>query len=485
MSPHRYQRIEHWIKSGLQEQRWRRGERLPSIRALCQQFGVSKITVQHAFQRLEAQRLIEARPRSGYFVLPEAVAAVSVGESHSTAVANQSKPSQPMNVTVNRILFDVMERGAAFDLCPPNINQDTTSHPLPEDARHRDSGLMALNRCLGRALRQQQGHHHLYYDSPAGDAGLRHQIAERYRHRSTALALDELSITSGCQHGLFLALMAVCQPGDVVAVESPGFYGVLQLLEQLQLQALEIPTNHRHGMDITALANTLEHWPIKAVIVTPAYATPTGAVMPLVAQQALLALADQHDFAVIEDDIYAETAFDLVPEPLKALDRNQRVILCGSYSKCLSKALRLGWIAGARWHQQILRLKLVSQLAGSRSQQQGLAEFISDGGLVRHLKRYRQQLQQQQSELIALLEPWKISTPTVPRGGLTLWVTLPEHVDTLRLYPQALTSGIAMTPGPLFSASGAFRNGLRLSYAHPWTPARMEALETLRKLTTE
>lgn len=487
MTPLRYQQVEHWIQQGIREQRWHAGERLPSIRTLCQQFGVSKITVQHAFQRLEAQRLIEARPRSGYYVLERAEPPPLY--TTPTAATSNTVPI-PSGVTVHTLLQEVMELGAAFDVCPPDVNIHAARTRTPADARQREPGQTALNRSLGRALRHQQSQHHSYYDQPAGEASLRFQIGERYRRRATVLELPDICITNGCQHSLFLALMSLCQPGDVVAVEAPGFYGALQLLEQLQLKVIEIPSHAEQGMDMEALEQALARWPIRAVLITPAFATPTGALLPDTARQHLMHLAEQHDLAIIEDDIYAETAFnpashpgaELLPSPLKALDTNQRVILCGSYSKCLSKDLRLGWIVGGRWHERILRLKLVSQLASNRSHQQGLADFIEDGGLLRHLKRYRQTLRQQRDQLLHHLRDWPIPAPAMPNGGLTLWLTLPASINTLTLYQQARHHGITITPGPLFSASGQFQNHLRLSYAHPWTPVRIEALQTLRHL---
>lgn len=184
-------------------------------------------------------------------------------------------------------------------------------------------------------------------------------------------------ITSGCQHALFLALKACCKAGDLVAVESPCFYGTLQLLEFLQLRVLEIPSTPAKGMQLDLLENALERWSIQACIITPAFATPTGALMPKAQQQRLLELAEQQDFAIIEDDIYRELSFYQRLTPLKAIDTNGRVILCGSLSKTLSRDLRLGWIEAGRWHTQVLQMKLVTQLASSRFMQQGVTEFFA------------------------------------------------------------------------------------------------------------
>ncbi|SDZ81381.1 PLP-dependent aminotransferase family protein [Microbulbifer marinus] len=459
----RYQQLEAWLLRGIEEQRWREGERLPSIRTLCREHAVSKATVQHALQRLEARGLVEARAKAGHFVSPRGVAA--------RQPLSRARIEAPRPVTAGDLLLDIMGRGAAFDLLPDHHGGD-----LP-------AGIVALNRSIGRALRRQSGDDFQYYDTPAGDTGLREQLALHLSRRGARLEPDQLCITSGCQHALFLALMACCERGDVVAVESPGFYGVMQLIEQLDLQVVEIPTSSESGMDIDALTEVLQRWKVRACVVSPAFATPSGASMTDAAKQHLLELAQKHDLAVIEDDIYADTAFGPVPDPLKSFDSDNRVILCSSFSKNLSRDLRLGWISGARWHGRILHLKLVTQLASSRYLQQGVAEFIADGGFAAHLRRLRNDLQGRRDRLLALLHTWPGDVRvSVPQGGLAAWVELPDTVDTLAVYPQALEQGIVITPGPLFCVSGQFKNCLRISFAHPWDDARVAALGRLPDL---
>ncbi len=460
---YRYQQLESWLLQGIREQRWRLGERLPSIRTLCREQNLSKATVQHALQRLEAQGLVEARPKAGYFVAlqPDGV----------KPPRSRARIEAPREVTVSELLLDIMRRSAAFDLLPSANTGDAPP------------GIVALNRSIGRSLRRLRGDDHKYYDEPAGDLGLRQQLALHHARRGWAVAAEQLCVTSGCQNALFLALMACCDSGDVVAVESPGFYGVLQLLEQLNLRVVEVPTSVDTGMDIDALEEVLERWKVSACIVSPAFAAPGGALMPLRAKQRLLALAERHNLAVIEDDIYADTALAGAPDPLKALDSNERVILCSSLSKSLSRDLRLGWVSGARWHERILKLKLVTQLAGCRYLQQGVADYMSDGSLAAHLRRQRHELRANRDQLLAALHTWpgevRVSTP---QGGLAVWVELPERVDTLSAYLPALERGVVITPGPLFSVSGQFSNCLRISFAHPWNDARMAALGLLPEL---
>lgn len=467
-SSYRYQQLEQRLLQGLEQQRWRPGERLPSIRDLCREFVASKATVQHALQRLEALGLIEARPRSGFYARA-AASMVAGGPQPSVLITGNLTPPRPVNVS--ELLLDIMRRSAAFDILPQHHRGD-----LPV-------GIVSLNRAIGRALRRQRGEDYLYYDDPAGLPALREQLALMLARRGCRVTAAGLAVTSGCQHALFLALMACCQRGDVVAVESPGFYGTMQLLEQLGLQVIEIPASVRTGIDPEALAVALQQWPIRACILSPCFATPGGALMPEAHRQRLLALADAHDLALIEDDIYADTAFTAAPDPLKALDQQGRVILCSSLSKSLSRDLRLGWIAGGRWHERILHLKLVTQLASSRYLQQGVADFIAEGHYASHLKRQKYQLRLQRDQLLLALRQWpgehRVSTP---EGGLAVWLELEPTVDTLTLYPQALQQGVVMTPGPLFSASGRYANCLRLSFAHEWDSRRLQALTRLQQV---
>jgi DNA-binding transcriptional MocR family regulator len=231
-------------------------------------------------------------------------------------------------------------------------------------------------------------------------------------------------------------------------------------------------------MDV--LAQVMATWQVRACIVSPSFATPSGALMPDAARRRLLALADEHDVAVIEDDIYADAALAAVPDSLKSLDGDERVIVCSSFSKTLSRDLRLGWVVGGRWQSQIQRLKLVTQLASSRFVQQGVAEFIADGSYTHHLRRLRSDLRQRRDQLASVLCRWPQAVrASMPEGGLSVWVELPEQVDTLDSYSRALAQGIVLTPGPLFSVSGQFRHCLRLSFAHPWNGRRLDALDAL------
>ena len=461
----KYQLLEDEIEQGIVAGRWKCGERLPSIRTLCDLHGCAKITIQHALQRLEAKGLIESRERAGFFVTYQ-------NEEFDTP-CRMERIESPKPVSVSELFRDIMTRSAAFDLTP-NLH----SGELPQ-------GIVQLNRSIGRALRRQKGDFQ-YYDEPAGDPGLRNQLATLFSKRGWKTDASELCITSGCQQSLFLALLSVCSEGDIVAVEAPGFYGVLQLLEQLKLKVVEVPTSLQAGMDVNALSDILNHWNVRACVVQPAFATPGGAVMPRAARTRLIELAEEHDLAIIEDDIYAETGWSGVPDTLKSLDQSGRVIHCSSLSKVLSRDLRLGWVSGGRWHADILQMKLTSQLASSRFVQQGVASFIQEGDYAAFVRKFRLQLREQRDQLLEYLAAWPLAVKTTaPQGGLAVWVELPEQINTIDVYSKALDEGIVITPGSLFSVSERFGNCLRISFVHPWDDQRMRALKRISELVQD
>ncbi|BDY04975.1 PLP-dependent aminotransferase family protein [Ferrimonas sp. YFM] len=461
--PHfRYQQLASFLNQQIQQGLWQAGERFPSIRALSQQHGLAKISVQKALHTLEAAGLIEARARSGYFVT-----------SKRPRPKPQVKPVEaaPSEVNVPLLFQEIMARSAAFDLCPW----------APVEAP--DQHLLLLNRHLSRALRQQPVRKASYYGDPQGLPALREQLAARYRSRNCPLQVEQIALTSGCQNSLFLALMACCQPGDTVAVESPAFYGVLQLLQQLGLKVVELPASPEFGVRADDLEAAIKRWQVKVCVVTPSYATPTGATLPVKEQKRLVALTHNYPLTLIEDDIYGDLGFHLQAEPLKRFDTLGRVILCGSFSKSLSRDLRLGWICGGRLHGRITQLKLINQLSGSQAVQEGLTSYLAEGHYKRHLMAMRQRLIGNRDQLLDCLHhnwPGRYSA-TVPEGGLSLWLELPAGVDTKTAYRPLLEQKIVITPGSLFSTTDSFDHCLRLSFSQPVTAIRRQAISTLAK----
>ena len=465
MRQFKYQQLASTLKIEIEDKKWRVNEKLPSIRALADTYGVSKISVQKALHTLEARGIVYVKIKSGYYVSPPK-------DNHQTDLAFKEF-NQPKLVDVPDLFYEIMERGAAFDIAP--LNMDNAQTP---------NNLLLLNRHITRAIRQKPQNNALYYSSPPGDIGLRHHISEHYRKRNSHIAEQEICITSGCQNSLFLALMVTCQPGDIVAIESPAFYGVLQLLQQLKLKVIELPSSYTVGLTYNALKEATTKWNIKACVLTANFATPTGALIPLEEKQKIVTLAAEQNFTIIEDDIYGDLGFHSTVAPLKSFDTQNNVILCGSFSKSLSRDLRIGWIASNRHYKKIVHMKLIYQLSTSQAIQNGLTSFLAEGHYERHLYQFRKTLLKQRDQLLnAIIDHWKFPIKfTVPDGGLAIWIELPNEIDTLLLYEKAISEGIILTPGRLFSSAHNFSNCLRLSFAHPTTGHRLIALTRLGQL---
>ncbi|QBY05937.1 PLP-dependent aminotransferase family protein [Thalassotalea sp. HSM 43] len=450
-----YQQLSRKLTEQIQSGLIQPGEKLPSIRALMAEHQLAKNTVISALNDLEATGVIEAKPKIGYFVKPPEHANNNVPKQHFPELSRQS-------ISLSDVFHKVMAKEAAFDILP------TDKHHTPSNA------ILSLNKHIRRAFREDLHYRTSHYDTPKGNQTLREQISLRYRLRGVSINADDLCITAGCQHGLMLALMAVCQADDTIIVESPAFYGVLQLLAQLKLNVIEVSTNPVTGLDIDQLQQALQTWPVKACVVTPNFATPTGSLMPNHHRQALIDLANKHDIAVIEDDIYGELAFNDSVSALKTLDSQQRVILSSSVSKSLSRDIRVGWIVAGRWQKQVEQLKLSSLLACSSSIQAGVAAFMQSGDYRKHINIMCLQLAQQKRQLLSLLEQYwpHESRYTNPDGGICLWVELPQSFNTQALYQQLLADDIVITPGMLFSHKNDYQQCLRLSFQHAFDDKR-------------
>lgn len=466
MSQYLYSQLEQQLRKGIKNGQLAPLSKLPSVREMCKLHQVSKSTVLTAYANLIAENLIVAKAKSGYFVQQD-----SKSKAVPLKQPDMSRPhTSPKLISSSQVIVDIMKRGAAFDLL-------SRSQPDPHNE--------PLRRCLSRALRQQKSTEQLYYDHPQGDKGLRENLVNYINHGAGNAVADDIIITSGCQHSLLLALMVATQPGDVVAIESPGFYGALQLLEALGRKVLEIPSSATQGISPSALQLAAEHWDIKALIVSPSFATPTGASIPEEHKRQLLQLAQSKSFTIIEDDIYAELhQSSQRPRSLYSYDDQGVVILCSSLSKVLSRDLRVGWILSKRYHQQILALKITTTMANSVSQQQGLSLFIAQGALEKHLKQRRQLLIEQQKTLKQLILEHlpQAKSASQPEGGMVIWLELDSSINTLALYHKARDLGLTITPGSLFSSQDTYQHYLRLSFAHPWTDERVEAFKSLSTL---
>ncbi len=447
----------------------RAGDRLPSVRRLAQERSVSVATVLEAYLRLENAGLIEVRPKSGHFVRPRALLTADP-RTPRTCIT-------PSKVTVSDAYTKILSAMRDPELLPLGCATVDPSY-LP---------IAALNRIINQITREISTVGARYEGAP-GLLTLRRQIARRAAELGVAITEHDLCTTVGATEGLSLALRAVAKPGDVIAVESPAYFGVLQAIESLGMRALEIPAHPRTGFDVSAFEETLRAQSVQALVITPTASNPLGTVMPDDERERLVKLTRRHDIPVIEDDVYGELVWDgSHPRPLRSFSgpsEDNHVLLVSSVSKTLAPGYRVGWIAGGRWHDRVVRLKYGQSLACPTLPGMAVAEFLSSGGYDRHLRRLRSALAgnvERYREAIALQFPdgTRVSSP---RGGFVLWVELPAGVDALALHEAALRKRIVVAPGPLFSARQRFANFIRISAGTPWSDRVADGIRTLARL---
>jgi DNA-binding transcriptional MocR family regulator len=463
----RYQELASQTEQLIADGVLRAGDRLPSVRQACRIHTVSPITVTQAYYLLESRGLVEARPKSGYFVrarlgrnLPEPEMSHPVGGSTQLQVSD--------------FIFQILD-----SVRDPAVVPLGSSFPSPYLYP-----LDKLGRFLANAARRFDPLATVT-DLPPGNEELRRQLALRYLAQGAAVAPQEIIVTSGAMEGLNLCLQAATQPGDLIAIESPTFYAGLQASERLGLKVIEIPSHPREGVSLSALEEALRQHPIKACLFMLNFANPTGSLVADERKQALLELLRRHDVPLIEDDVYAELYFGpQAPRCSKADDQAGLVMHVSSFSKCLAPGYRLGWVAAGRYAERIRRLKLSTSLATTIPVQIALADYLKQGGYENHLRHLRQALARQEAELVSAVEQhFPAGTRLArPQGGYFLWLELPRQVDTLLLHQQALEVGISIAPGPIFSAQREFGNYLRLNFGHPDSPRRHAAMATLGEL---
>jgi DNA-binding transcriptional MocR family regulator len=300
-----------------------------------------------------------------------------------------------------------------------------------------------------------------------------------------SLDTNELVVTSSCTEAISLCLRAVAQPGDTIAVESATYFVLLQLIESLGMKALEIPTHPKTGPSIDALEVALNAGLVKACLFVPNANNPLGCIMPEANKKRLAALLAQHEVPLIEDDIYGDLCFTHErPWPVKAYDTAGYVMLCSSFSKAVSPASRVGYVAAGRWAQQVILLKMVSSGSTSQFFQAVLADFLNGSAYEAQVRKMRRVLSQRiarMSDAVASSFPHECQV-SEPQGGFVLWVQMPAQVDALALHAQAAEQGVAFMPGTLFSASGKFGNYLRLNCGNAWSPAVEAAVARLGAL---
>ena len=449
-----YLRVAQSLEKQIQKGAFSHGDQVPSVRELSRQHSVSISTVLQAYFWLENRGWIEARPKSGFYVRTPV-------ENLNPEPAYRHVESKPTPVETGELILEVLQGGGR----PIKVSLSAACPSVDRMPTHK------LNAII-RQLSRQAPNHSVAYELPPGNLRLRRQIAKRSLLAGCNFVPDDITITCGAMEALNLCLRAIGKPGDVIATESPTYFSCLQAIESLGMKAVEIPTHSRTGMDLDALENAIRKHRVRGCMAITNCHNPLGYVLSDDRKRALAELLARYEVPLIEDDVYGDLVFaPHRPRLAKSFDRNGLVMVCGSFSKTVSPGLRVGWIHTERYRAKIQQLKLITSVASPSLPQLAVASFLESGGYDRHLRSMRTVFEGQVhtvSRTIAKYFP-EGTRVSRPEGGYILWLELAKGTDSIKVYREALEEGIGILPGPVFSATGKFKNCIRLSCGGSWS----------------
>ncbi|MEI9431809.1 aminotransferase-like domain-containing protein [Mesorhizobium sp. Cs1299R1N3] len=461
-----YQQLAESLATPIRAGTFTRGERLPSVRELAGRRRVSIGTVLQAYRVLEDARLIEARPRSGYFV---AARPASLPEPETS-----NPPPDSLAVDVSSMAARVMH--LAHD---PNYISFGAACPGAELFSEE-----RVRRAISRAVQRHRSTL-CQYTTGYGDEGLRRAIARHAVGMGCQIDPSDIVVTNSCLESITLCLRAVTKPGDIVALESPTLFAFLEILENLHLRALEIPTHPRTGFSLEALQLAFETQPIKAVLAVPTLSNPIGSSMTVGDRHGLAKLVAKYGVPLVEDVIYNDFALhDDHRRAVRSFDTTGHVMICGSFSKTVAPGLRLGWVDAGRWGDKLVRMKESTSGSQTTVVERALADLLAQPGLEAGFRQLRSTVAarlDEARELIAKHFPAGTRV-THPPGGFILWIELPHSVDSLELAQACLAENIVVAPGKMFSVTDNFSHCVRLGFGARWDDTHRDAVRRIGEL---
>ncbi len=464
-----YQQVIDLIDENINSGTLSPGDRLPSLRKMSKTVGVSIPTVRQAYVELERRRRVESRPKSGFYV--------KARTSNALVRPTRTNRSRPAALKCRSLMERVYDGINNPSLVPLGIANPSMAKPAAKTL-HR-----TMKRVMSRAEARSLG-----YASTLGEPGLRRQIAYHYLDTmGVQVEPEDICVTNGGQEALLLALSAVASPGNVIAVETPTYHGVLELIDSLGMLAVEVETCPEEGVTLSELERTFQSHDVAACVFSTTLGNPLGVTLPECDRRRLLTLLRQYDVSLVDDDVYGDLRFDRErPIPAQFLGGDARAMTCGSFSKTAASGYRIGWVVCDGNVDDIARLKRAYSCSSGFLQQLTLAEFIASGDYARHIRALVQVLQQNCDRMRALVgQHFPANTRTSrPVGGSVLWLELPPGIDAERVFDAAIEAGISTAPGQIFSPAARYSRFLRLSFGHVWSDRVEDAIVWLGRHVT-
>lgn len=467
------------LANRIEDHALRPGTRLPSIRQLATQAQVSRFTAVEAYERLVAQGLVEARRGSGFFVQARSTPVLAVPATAAAgrdargtgeqALASNAEPmapaAPPARIDVDWLLRRIFGSEAGG---MPRGTGLLPAHWLSADM------VAAAVRAVGRTMR---GDTLLSYGNIQGFAGLREQVSARLVADGIPAHPDHnLITTAGVTHGLDLVSRHLVRPGDTVLVEDPGWFVIFGRLAAFGARVIGVPRGPG-GPDLEALERLARLHRPKLFIINSAVHNPTGYTLHAGVAYEVLRIAERQDFLIVEDDTYA----DLHPgNPLKlaALDRLQRVIHLGGYSKMLAAGLRVGYLAASpELLRPLAHLKALTSLTTPEMGERVVHRVLAEGQYRRHVERVRGRVNQARQRCLDQLAALGVTTDSAPNAGMFVWGNCGR--DTESLARDAAAHGLLLAPGTLFSPDQEPSTHMRFSVAMAEQPEAWRILARL------
>lgn len=449
MQTYKYELFTRFIEEQINKGILQSGDRLPSVREVKRRYHLSTSSVQSGYEHLIIKGLVESRPRTGYFIarfqredVPEIrtsllpVAKDTVFTKNVMLTSARGKPSE----------------SSSFNAAAPGdllVAQKLILRTMQEVIREKGASLLR------------------YYPSD-GLPELKNEIARHMRLYGCLFNPEELIITDGALQALTIALGAVTHSGDVVAVESPCVFSVLETIKSLDLKIVEIPVHYRDGFDTDYFKKVCMRNNIKAVVVTPNFHNPTGILMSDEAKKKLLHVALEYQVPIIENDIYGDLYFEgKRPSCIRNFDTTGLVMTFSSYSKTLAPGIRLGWLYAGRFFSRSERLRFGLGRSVSPIYQELMLKLLQKNAYERHLRSFRKKLSEQAFQLLDALRRFFPETSYFqrPQGGYSIWGQLPKETDMKAFYGYCETYKILFTPGTTFSLDDEYSHHFRIVFA--------------------
>ncbi|MFK7802385.1 MAG: PLP-dependent aminotransferase family protein [Anaerolineae bacterium] len=458
-----YRQVAEQIRAQIHTGRLPSGTRLPTVRSLSAELGVTPLTVHNAYNELQADGLIDSVVGRGTYVSEEA--------EHNALPVDTDQPFHPDN-----ILGDILHIMRAR-----NVRSMAVAIPDPD--------LAPVDEIWGRVNQLRSEWHDLSgYGSIEGDGKLRAALTMWLEERGVCAAPSRLLVTSGAMQALNIVTRALTQAGDCVLIEEPTFLGYHHLLKAQKVRPITVDLEP-DGPNLAQLEQLLKENRPRFYYTVPGFHNPTGICFSAEKRAAIVELTRKYETILLEDDVYSDLYYGEKPGALLAAHEQSNHVIClGGFSKTVMSGLRIGFIhAAPKFMPKFVAMRRVSDLSGAPMLQRLMAEFLIDNGFKRHMRRvrpiYKQRRDGMHDGLIRFMPSfvnWQ-----KPTGGYCFWLDMPRIFAPGELYRMALENGIGIAAGEAFFAKDAEREFFRLSFGNLTTEAQQAGIEQLGRMIRE